>query len=85
MDPFDILIENLKGNVPLSTSYMPKENAHQELVRMSGEDWGYDAAAWQARKSEILKKVPRLSDDERKAKEIEIRKRAREMRSKPPA
>ena len=77
-DPFDMLIENLRETVPVSTAYMPKERAYEELKRLSGEDWGYDADAWAARKEEILKKLPPKTDwSTSRNREAELRRRMR--------
>lgn len=81
-DPFDMLIENLRETVPVSTAYIPKERAYEELKRLSGEDWGYDADAWAARKEEILKKLPQqINGSNARKREAELRKTMRSRQS----
>ena len=80
MDAFDCLIQNLKGEVPLSMSYMTKEDAHKQLVALSGEDWGYDHEAWAQRKDVILAKIPQASDEELRSREKELRRQLRESK-----
>jgi len=44
-----ILLRNLKGEVPPeSRTYLDREEARDELKRLTGEDFGYDPAAWEA-------------------------------------
>ena len=69
MHPFDTLIANLKGEVPRSLYYMPKELAYEELKMISGEDWGYDAEAWLARREAILARVAERSTGKRRSRE----------------
>jgi len=81
-DPFDVLVENLRGKVPVCLDFMTKENAYEALKRISGEDWGYDADAWAKRKSAIKKHINALAKDSRvtgdcRKREVALRKRWR--------
>lgn len=80
MDVFDTLLQNLAGKVPLSLSYMTKEEAHRQLVLLAGEDYGYDYDAWLSKKEEVMARIPQLSDENRRHKETDLRKRLREQK-----
>jgi hypothetical protein len=57
---FDYLIACLRNPVSRCFSrYLPPASAHELLKRISGEDWGYDADAWTARRNELVKKFPK--------------------------
>jgi hypothetical protein len=76
---FNNLVENLRGTVPVSTAFIPKERAYELLKSVSGEDWGYDAEAWLARKADIVKRMETTTSrskniDELRAREVELRK-----------
>jgi hypothetical protein len=45
-----LLLANLIGAIPVGTKgrYLPKEEAHERLKLYSGQDFGYDTAAWKA-------------------------------------
>ncbi len=76
---FSKLVASLRG--PASPSFWPKEQAYEELNRISGQDWGYDADAWNARRQEILAHwdytPPTYSKKERKHNEVERRRERR--------
>jgi hypothetical protein len=81
MDVFDNLLANLIEVMPLSLSYMTKEEAHRQLVLLSGIDYGYDYDLWKSKKKEIMSKFPIKSIEEIKRKEIELRRRYREQKN----
>ncbi|NJR31863.1 MAG: hypothetical protein HC778_02025 [Chamaesiphon sp. CSU_1_12] len=48
--PLQILIKNLKGEIPASQVkiYISKDRAYQLLKEWTGQDFGEDIKAWQA-------------------------------------
>ena len=45
--PFDHYLMNLREMLPASSlSYMSREEAHEKLKELSGQDFGYDDDEW---------------------------------------
>ena len=58
MNYFDMLLDNLRGNIPeAAIEYLPKEHAYDLLRAMTGVDCGYDADAWQKHRGEYEAKM----------------------------
>ena len=46
---FQGLLLNLEGKIrPGRREYLPKEEAREQLVALTGQDFGYDVKAWRA-------------------------------------
>jgi hypothetical protein len=43
------LLKNLKGEIPphMRREFLPMESAYEKLKSMTGQDFGYDSAAWE--------------------------------------
>ena len=80
-DSFDLLLDNLAGGIPRSLDYLSKEQAYEELKRISGEDWGYDIEAWRKRKSRIMRRfrtgTPIRDAESAREREVQMRQRKR--------
>jgi hypothetical protein len=47
LSPYGCLLSNLLGRLdPERLDYLPPEVAHERLVRLAGEDYGFDARRW---------------------------------------
>jgi hypothetical protein len=48
LTPEQVYLQNLEGEIPvhIPIPHYSREEAHQELVEMTGQDFGYDVEAW---------------------------------------
>jgi hypothetical protein len=82
-DPLDLLLDNLRGKVPVSSEYMTRERAYEALKLLSGEDWGYDADAWARRRDHIHQRMqPAAESADPQARAARLRRALGKLRDR---